>query len=168
MTWNTWPTRGTTKLPLIGGHTLLYQEFEDKANHPCKPLGGEPTNPLPAQLTGEGLTEMTKIPVEGAPPTTRGIQCKLTKEREELRLEILKHDAKEADRVSQTRTDKSRYATHAFARVLGEAGRLARSWLTCWGDTDNQCSPLEIRMMAQWYLALTDPPSPSTWATTTS
>ena len=95
--------------------------------------------------------------MEGAPPTTRGIQCKLTKEREELRLEVLKHDAKEADRDHKARTDKTRYATHAFARVLGEAGRLARVWLTCWGDADNKCSPLEMRMMAQWYLALPDP-----------
>ena len=148
-------------LPLIKeaikAHTLLYQEFEDKANHPCKPLGEEPTNPLPAQLTGEGLTEITEIPVEGAPPTTRGIQCKLTKEREELRLEVLKHDAKEENSDHGARTDTSRHATHAFTRVLGESGRLARSWLTCWGDADNQCSPLEMRMMAQWYLALPDP-----------
>ena len=55
MTWDTRLKRWA--------HTLLYQEFEDKVNHPCKPLGEEPTNPLPAQLTGEGLTGITEIPV---------------------------------------------------------------------------------------------------------
>lgn len=112
-------------LPMVAeanrAHKLIYDELETARAEGL--LGDGAPNPLPPQLTGEGLDPTIMTPGEGLPPIRRGIQYTLTLAREtaiaaRLRKEAFSH----SQQTFAALPPEERMQLHAAALTSGQEG----------------------------------------------